>query len=147
MFLFLLALASADDGFIDLSNHEASSSPWAWPTTGHLTSLYGPRWGRQHVGLDIGAPTGTPVTSARGGVVRRAGAAGDYGLRVVLEHVDGSTTRYAHLSEVSVSVGDEVVRGQEIGLVGATGNATGPHLHFELRDVDGQVVDPLDRLP
>jgi murein DD-endopeptidase MepM/ murein hydrolase activator NlpD len=114
---------------------------WRWPVDGVVTSAWGPRWGRLHEGVDIGAPTGTPVRAPRGGVVVAAGSEGSLGLRVVLDHGGGWTSRYGHLSELAVRVGDVLVDDQVLGAVGATGNATGPHLHWEIRE-DGVVRDP-----
>ncbi len=84
-----------------------------------------------HQGIDLGAPTGTPVRAAYSGQVVASGYAGGYGKAVVLAHDDSRRTRYAHLSEIHVSEGDWVNQGDVIGAVGSTGNSTGPHLHFE----------------
>ena len=107
-----------------------------------ITSLFGwrthPITGGQnfHTGMDFGAPTGTPVIAAYGGQVAIADALGGYGLTVVLEHAQGTAeTLYAHLSELLVKEGEEVKQGDVIGLVGSTGHSTGPHLHFELREL------------
>jgi murein DD-endopeptidase MepM/ murein hydrolase activator NlpD len=97
---------------------------------------------RLHEGLDLTAPTGTPVYAAYSGVVAVAGVRGGYGKAVYLNHLWGST-RYAHLDTISVEPGAVVVRGQEIGRLGATGLAGSPHLHFEVRRADGTVIDPL----
>jgi murein DD-endopeptidase MepM/ murein hydrolase activator NlpD len=117
-----------------------------------VSSGFGPRVdplhgaGGYHTGLDLAAPTGTPVVAAAAGTVVRAGDAGGYGQLIVLRHADGSETRYAHLSAIGVEVGAQVARGQAIGAVGSTGRSTGPHLHFELRR-DGHAVDPRPALP
>lgn len=118
----------------------------ARPVDAPVTSAFGPRWGRMHGGVDLGAPHGAPVQAADGGRVKSSGPAGAYGNLVVIEHPDGTETRYAHLSGLAVRPGDMVARGQTVGQVGSTGRSTGPHLHFELR-VGGQAVDPLTRLP
>lgn len=88
----------------------------------------------RHHALDIMAPPGTPVRASAGGVVVRATRHDDYGLMVVLEHPgpNGFYTLYAHLSRLDVAVGDRVVAGRRIGAVGSSGNATGPHLHWEV---------------
>ena len=99
------------------------------------------RW-RAHLGVDYGAPTGTPVRSVGEGVVDFAGVQGGYGNVVQLRHSGDRTTLYAHLSRIDVKKGQRVEQGQRIGAVGATGWATGPHLHFEFR-VNGQHQDPL----
>ncbi|MBT9259159.1 MAG: peptidoglycan DD-metalloendopeptidase family protein [Clostridiales bacterium] len=116
-----------------------------------VTSPYGMRYHpilkeyRLHSGTDIGAPAGTPVLAAESGVVVYAGWMGGYGNIVVINHgtVNGQdmATAYAHLSKISVTLGQEVAAGQVIGNVGSTGNSTGPHLHFEVR-VNGNTVDP-----
>ncbi len=114
---------------------------------------------RFHAGTDIAAPQGTPVLAAQDGVVAAAGEAGGYGLMVVLEHdLEEATleSRYAHLSEIFVESGRAVKKGDVVGLVGSTGNSTGPHLHFEMRQMtangwvlvnpDGMVQASLARL-
>lgn len=95
-----------------------------------------------HRGVDMAVPTGTPVLAAAAGVVRLAGRHGGYGNLVELRHADGSATRYAHLSAILVRAGEPVAQGQLIARAGATGRATGAHLHFEYR-VGGVAVDPL----
>ena len=97
---------------------------------------------RAHNGVDYGAPTGTPVRSVGDGVVESAGRQNGYGNVVQLLHGNGSSTLYAHLSRIDVRTGQHVEQGQRIGAVGATGWASGPHLHFEFR-VGGQFQDPL----
>lgn len=102
---------------------------------------FGPRGARMHTGLDSPAPSGTPVLAARTGVVTVAGWVDGYGNVVALKHELGVSSLYAHLSAILVSPGQRVALGQPVGRVGATGVATGPHLHFELR-VRGAAVDP-----
>ena len=97
---------------------------------------------RAHNGVDYGAPTGTPVRAVGDGVVELAGRQSGYGNVVQLQHGNGRSTLYAHLSRVDVRLGQRVEQGQSVGAVGATGWATGPHLHFEFR-VNGQFQDPL----
>lgn len=94
-----------------------------------------------HAGADIALPTGHPVPSARAGRVTFAGEQAGYGQTVVVEHEGGVSTRYAHLSEIQVKVGDEVTAGQQIARSGASGRVTGPHLHFEVLDAR-KPVDP-----
>lgn len=114
----------------------------AWPAAGSVSSPFGWRWGRLHTGIDITAPYGSSVRAAEAGKVVRAGWNGGYGLEVEISHGEGVVTRYAHLSQIEVSVGQQVERGQVIGRIGSTGSATGPHLHFEVL-VNGQVVNPM----
>jgi murein DD-endopeptidase MepM/ murein hydrolase activator NlpD len=96
---------------------------------------------RQHLGVDYGAPTGTPVRSVGQGKVDFAGRMGGYGNVVIIDHGRGETTLYGHLSRIDVRMGQAVGRGQNLGAVGATGWATGTHLHFEFRD-NGVHKDP-----
>ncbi|MDI6710864.1 MAG: M23 family metallopeptidase [Bacillota bacterium] len=116
-----------------------------WPARGGITSTYGRRGDGMHTGIDIGADAGAPVVAAEAGQVISAGWAGGYGRCVEIAHGGGVVTRYAHLSRISVSVGEEVERGERIGSVGSTGNATGPHLHFEIL-VNGSPRNPLNYL-
>ncbi len=99
-----------------------------------------------HYGIDLAVRTGYPVRAADGGVVIHAQMVKSYGNLVKIQHEDGVVTYYAHLSEILVKEGDKVYKGQEIAKVGMTGDATGPHLHFEVR-IDGQIVDPMKYLP
>jgi murein DD-endopeptidase MepM/ murein hydrolase activator NlpD len=119
-----------------------------WPTKGPITSGFGWRihpiyhYRRFHPGVDIGAPTGQSIYAALPGTVVTAQAMGTYGNIVVVDHGNGFATAYAHQSKILVRVGQRVARGQRLGLVGETGAATGPHLHFETR-VNGDPVDPM----
>jgi peptidoglycan hydrolase-like protein with peptidoglycan-binding domain len=107
---------------------------------------FGPRGATFHPGLDYPAATGTPVTAAgRGRVVFAGWDSGGYGNLVVIEHPQGVRSMYAHLSRIAVSRGAAVWAGRLVGYVGATGFATGPHLHFELR-LGGAALDPLSAL-
>ncbi len=119
---------------------------WLWPVSGRITSFFGPRWGSFHTGIDISAPTGTPVAASRGGRVVFAGWRGSYGNLVIVDHRDGKTTWYAHLSRFAVGTGAWVERGQTLGFVGSTGRSTGPHVHLEIR-VHDQPQNPLNFLP
>jgi murein DD-endopeptidase MepM/ murein hydrolase activator NlpD len=120
--------------------------PLSPPVARPYSDLFGPRGNRFHTGLDYRASTGTPVFSAAAGRVTYAGwSPGGWGYLVTVAHARGTETAYAHLSRVSVRVGQRVAVGQRIGRVGASGHATGPHLHFEVR-VRGAAVDPLSGL-
>jgi murein DD-endopeptidase MepM/ murein hydrolase activator NlpD len=113
-----------------------------------VTSEFGPRWGRAHNGLDIDGHSGDPVTAAADGTVIDADYDGGYGLTVIIRHggpFAGLSTAYAHLSATAVSSGDRVERGQRIGSLGATGNAVGDHLHFEVRR-GGEALNPREHL-
>jgi murein DD-endopeptidase MepM/ murein hydrolase activator NlpD len=94
-----------------------------------------------HSGIDFRAPPGAPIKSAGAGTVVSAGWNGGYGRMVEVDHGNGITTRYAHMSRISVSRGDKVETGTVLGRVGSTGRSTGPHLHFEVRK-GGEAVDP-----
>lgn len=119
----------------------------AWPIAAPVGDGFGPRGTGFHPGIDLPAPVGTPVHAAAPGEVTFAGStSGGYGKLVVVKGADGVATMYAHLSRLLVRRGDPVAVGTLLGLVGATGDATGPHLHFEVR-VRGAAVDPLGALP
>jgi peptidoglycan hydrolase-like protein with peptidoglycan-binding domain len=126
----------------------AAPLPLAWPIQPPtLGDLFGPRGDRFHSGIDLIAPTGTAVYAARAGkVVYGDWADGGWGFLVVVDHGHGERTWYAHLSRIDVRKGVWLGAGVRIGAVGATGDATGPHLHFEVR-VRGASVDPLPALP
>jgi len=132
---------------IAIPDHAHLPGEMVRPAVGRFSSRFGQRLDpidhvpKGHNGLDIAAREGTPVVAALDGTVKRAGPAGTYGNLVVIEHPDGSETRYAHLSTISVKPGQHLVAGQPLGAVGTTGRSTGPHLHFEVRR-DGRPVDP-----
>ena len=106
-----------------------------------LSSGFGYRWGRLHSGIDMAAPTGTPIYASDGGTVQRAGWYAGYGLCVEIDHENGRMTRYGHCSALLVNVGDKVYQGQNIALVGNTGHSFGSHLHFEI-NLNGSPVNP-----
>ncbi len=114
---------------------------YVWPMCAPVTSEYGPRWGRMHRGIDLGAPTGTPIRAIRAGTVIFAGWQGGYGQITLVDHGNGVVSAYAHQSRFAVGQGARVAQGQVIGYVGTTGNTTGAHLHLETR-VGGTAVNP-----
>ncbi len=118
----------------------------AWPLDGLITGAFGQR-GRHHHhdGIDIDGVRGEDVRAVASGIVVHSGSEGKYGKTVVIDHGNGVTTLYAHASRLLVREGDEVEQGQTIAEVGATGNARGTHLHFEVRR-DGRPVDPIPYL-
>ncbi|ASJ89874.1 M23 family metallopeptidase [Porphyrobacter sp. CACIAM 03H1] len=125
------------------------SIPSRMPLEGaQLTSGFGMRnhpvlgGRRQHAGIDLAAPTGTPVYATADGIVSRADWYSSYGLYISVEHGASMQTRYAHLSRLAVAEGDSVKKGDLIGYVGSTGRSTGPHLHYEVR-VEGLAVNPI----
>lgn len=122
-----------------------------WPTQGRISSRFGTRshpvfkTKTTHTGLDIAAPKGTPVCAANAGEVLYTGWMRGYGQVIILDHGGDLTTVYAHLSQITCKEDQSVRRGQQIGMVGSTGVATGNHLHFEVR-VNGKAVDPMGYL-
>lgn len=118
------------------------------PVAGRITSGYGYRihpilkTKRLHTGVDIAAPSGTPIHAAGGGEVIWAGWRGGYGNCIIIDHGGGKATLYAHMSRYNASVGKRVSKGDVIGYVGSTGLSTGPHLHYEVR-INGSPVNPL----
>jgi peptidoglycan hydrolase-like protein with peptidoglycan-binding domain len=120
--------------------------PLAWPLDAPVGSPFGPRGFRFHSGVDLIAPQGTPVAAAARGRVSWVGDLRAWGLLVVVANADDVRTMYAHLSRADVKLGERVTTGEQIGLVGMTGDASGPHLHFEVR-YRGASVDPLPALP
>lgn len=120
---------------------------FAWPLQARISSAFGGRRGGRHEGVDLAAPAGTPVRAAEAGrVVYSGNGLGDYGNVVILKHVGSFATVYAHHRRNRVREGQLVEKGALIGEVGDTGNATRPHLHFEIRRGD-EPLDPLRWLP
>lgn len=119
------------------------SGQMAWPVQGTISSYFGWRWGSLHQGLDIAASTGTKIIAADAGMVSFAAWNGGYGYLVKIDHGGGKETYYGHMSKFAVKVGDTVAKGDVIGYVGSTGNSTGPHLHFEVRE-GGVAKNPLN---
>jgi murein DD-endopeptidase MepM/ murein hydrolase activator NlpD len=107
------------------------------PVPGPVTQWYG-----SHPGIDIAPPYGTPIGAAHSGVVTFVGWDDGYGMHVEVAQIDGYVTTYSHMSAFTVTVGQLVVAGQQLGNVGSTGDSTGPHLHFEVHLPDGQRTDP-----
>jgi murein DD-endopeptidase MepM/ murein hydrolase activator NlpD len=127
-------------------------TPTLWPVDGTLEGGFGGRRNpfggpgyEFHTGQDIEAPWGAPVIAGASGKVSFVGWQNGYGQLVVLDHGDGLTTRYGHLSEIDVELGQTVSRAQLLGKVGSTGRSTGPHLHYEVR-INDQPVNPLPYL-
>jgi len=118
---------------------------FAYPARGKITSGFGRRGQKNHNGIDIALPTGTPVKAADGGTVTFSGRQGTYGYLVIIDHGEGYTSYYGHNSKNLVSKGDKVHKGQTIALSGNTGRSTGPHLHFEVRKF-GVPVNPINYL-
>ncbi len=133
---------------IELPPEPGAPGQLMWPVSGPITSPFGwrmhPVYHRMilHKGIDIAVPTGTPVAAAADGKVIVASYQGDCGNMVAIDHHGGLSTFYCHMSQLFVSVGQEVQRGQAIGAAGATGDATGPHVHFQVMQ-NGNPVDPM----
>lgn len=132
----------------DSSSSTPSSGEMIWPVDGTLSSVFGPRWGSVHEGIDISAPGGTPIKAAASGTVilmQSEAESGGYGNYTCVDHGGGLSTCYAHQSEFGTSIGASVDQGEVIGYVGNTGHSFGDHLHFEVR-IDGVAQDPLGYL-
>jgi murein DD-endopeptidase MepM/ murein hydrolase activator NlpD len=137
----------------EVALRERARIPSIWPVEGESTDSFGVRGNpfgggssEFHPGQDIAAPRGTTVAAAADGTVVQAGWQNGYGQVVVIDHGNGLTTRYGHLSKIEVAAGQELKRGDELGQVGSTGRSTGPHLHYEVR-IDDVAVSPLHYLP
>ena len=132
-----------------LSSVDPKVLGFQWPVAGshEIISPFGPRDGGFHHGADIGCGIGQPLYASRAGRVIGVGDAGPvYGLVVMIDHGSGYQTLYAHLSKLEAQPGQSIRTREEIGRCGATGNATGPHVHFEIR-YGGYVWDPVRFLP
>jgi murein DD-endopeptidase MepM/ murein hydrolase activator NlpD len=119
---------------------------FAWPTNGgYVSSQMGYRWGKMHKGIDIARPSNGTIKTVDNGVVVSAGWDGGYGNKIVIDHQNGLRTVYGHLSSIDVSVGQTVPKGSKIGVMGATGDSTGVHLHFEVYK-NGSLQNPISYL-
>lgn len=124
-----------------------SDNGLAWPLFGDVSSFYGKRGRRMHKGIDIRAKRGTAIMAAGAGTVEFAGRQHGYGKVVIIRHKNNMKTLYGHLNVIDVKKGQAVTHGTEIGSVGTTGNASGPHLHFEIHNEKGLAMDPLNVIP
>uniref|UniRef100_UPI00403FCF54 M23 family metallopeptidase n=1 Tax=Streptomyces sp. SS7 TaxID=3108485 RepID=UPI00403FCF54 len=145
--------SSSSDTAARSAGSATSSSGYTLPVSGATIGtgyhVAGSMWSSgYHTGVDFVVPTGTSLKAVAAGTVVSAGWGGAYGNQVVIKLADGYYAQYAHLSQLSVSAGQTVTAGQQIGLSGATGNVTGPHLHFEIRTTPdyGSDVDPVGYL-
>ena len=116
---------------------------YASPTRGILTSGFGTRWGVLHGGIDVANAIGTPINAPADGVVIAAGPVAGFGMWVKLRHDDGTVTLFGHIDRATVQTGQHVMAGDQIALMGNTGNSTGPHLHFEVHLEGDRQTDPL----
>lgn len=138
---------AASGGFFFGGGAVTSGSGLEWPLFGDISSYFGKRGRRQHKGIDIRAKRGTAIMAAGPGVVEFAGRQHGYGKVVIIRHKNNMKTLYGHLNVIDVKQGEKVTHGTEIGSVGTTGNASGPHLHFEIHNERNQPVDPLNVIP
>jgi murein DD-endopeptidase MepM/ murein hydrolase activator NlpD len=129
-----------------LDARRVSNLSFTWPVRGKITSRFGRRRGRPHEGLDLAAKRGTAIHAAEAGRVIHSGRLSDYGQVVIVKHAGHYRSVYAHASKTLVKKGQFVEKGQKIALVGTTGRATGPHLHFEIRR-RASARDPMLYLP
>jgi murein DD-endopeptidase MepM/ murein hydrolase activator NlpD len=130
-----------------LADSSIQSATYIWPVSNvDVSSPFGQRWGRLHSGIDLRAPRGTPVKASSHGKVIFSGRKNGYGKIIVIAHAGGVETTYAHNSRNLVKVGQRVKRGKVIAKVGRTGNATGNHVHFEIRR-RGKAINPKRYLP
>ena len=136
-----------------VSASNPSSLPTMWAHLGKINNEFGfrrnPFGGRNyefHAGMDIDGERGDSVMAPATGTIIKAGWQGGYGNMIEIDHGNGLTTRYGHLSKIEIQVGDSVARGQLIGMVGSTGRSTGPHLHYELR-LNDKSINPRLLLP
>lgn len=150
--LFASWKALDNGGLSNSSTKMGVSIPSLMPVAAlRITSPFGMRYHpihhryMGHKGVDLAAPMGTPVYAAADGVIGKAEWFGGYGNYIQIEHGGDIETRYGHLSAYAVSAGEHVTKGELIGYVGATGDATGPHLHYEVR-IAGDAVDPMPYL-
>jgi len=128
------------------------ATPSLWPVAGQISSRFGATrlsadagGPRPHRGVDISAPTGTPIIAPADGVIRLAGEGLDLGRLIIIDHGYGFSTKYGHLKKYFVQTGDKVRKGQTIGAVGSSGASTGPHLHYEVH-IHDRAVNPADYL-
>lgn len=145
-------VGGSEGGVVGSGSGVVGTTGWMAPADGPIVSGFGPRkspggiGSTNHKGVDIDGRTGDPVRAARDGRVTYAGNSGGYGLRVDVDHGGGFASRYAHLSSITTRVGRTVRAGELLGRMGATGTATGDHLHFEIRK-NGLAIDPAPFLP
>jgi murein DD-endopeptidase MepM/ murein hydrolase activator NlpD len=140
------AAAAQNQAAANQSAVEAARPQAVLPVNGaQLTSTFGMRWGTLHAGIDLAAPMRTPEMAAMDGVVLKAGPASGFGLAVYIQHANGDVTVYGHMDQILVTEGQVVKAGDVIALLGARGQATGPHLHFEVHvgGIQGEKIDPI----
>jgi murein DD-endopeptidase MepM/ murein hydrolase activator NlpD len=128
------AKRKADAAAAAKAKADRESKKWVRPIrVWDITSWFGPRWGTQHDGIDLGAPTGTPLYALSKGKVLKAGWENSFGNKVEIQYWDGSVIWYGHMSRIDIHAGQTVMPGQQVGAVGNTGHSFGSHLHFEVQ--------------
>jgi murein DD-endopeptidase MepM/ murein hydrolase activator NlpD len=137
-------LGALTGGALPAGPVRGAANGFIWPVNGSIVSGFGMRWGRMHEGVDIAAPSGTPIRAAKAGTIVLASASGGYGNYTCIDHGGGLSTCYAHQSSFARTSGS-ISQGSVLGYVGCTGHCFGDHLHFEVR-INGQAVDPLGYL-
>ncbi len=120
------------------SSSSSNNGYYMRPASGKISSLFGPRQGSYHYGIDFAAPTGTPIVAAASGTVVKTSCGSGYGICLIIQHNNGTQTLYAHASNLFVSAGQKVKQGEKIAAVGSTGRSTGAHLHFEIIESNGK---------
>jgi murein DD-endopeptidase MepM/ murein hydrolase activator NlpD len=141
------AKRKAEEAAAAKAKAEREAKKWVRPIKKwHVTSRFGMRWGRHHDGIDLAAPTGTPLYAMSKGKVVEAGWEGGLGYKVAIQYWDGSVTWYGHMSRIDVRAGQSVTSGQVVGAAGNTGHSLGPHLHLELQAAPSG-DNPMDPVP
>ncbi len=141
------ASANIEPVLAALASRKKINDPWQAPLQGVISSHFGTRKSGFHHGVDIAAEMGSRIHTVKSGTVTFADWKNSiYGYMVTVDHGNGFTSSYAHCSMLMVKVGEKVAAGKSLALVGETGNATGPHVHLELRK-NGEIVDPMDYIP
>ena len=130
--------SSSKSSSVSSVSSSVSDGYYIRPTSGPVTSPFGPRKATYHYGIDIAPGTGTPIVAAADGTVIKTTCGSGYGKCLIIQHANGTQSLYAHASALYVDVGTNVKQGQKIAAVGSTGNSTGPHLHFEIREPNGK---------
>ena len=141
-----LLVASRSSGASETATTSSNNAGFIWPVQGRITSGYGPRWGSFHNGIDVASPTGAPIKAIAAGTVVTAGWRQGFGYMIRIDHQNGWNSLYAHASQLFVKEGQDVQSGHQIAAVGATGNATGPHVHLEMI-YEGAHRNPIQHLP
>ena len=141
------AAAAAQERAKARAQAERQAKKWVRPVgIWHVTSGFGWRWGKTHDGIDLGAPTGTPLHAMSTGTVLKAGWEDSFGYKVEILYWDGSVSWYAHMSRIDVVEGQQLVPGTQVGLVGNTGHSFGSHLHLEIQAAPTG-DNPMDPVP